>query len=179
MDVLDEIKANLESNTNLTDEVKARMFDLVVLFHQKLPDVDLGRLKEKIKDVKLGKIGVYEGKGPVIYDALKNEISFCRKKLEGDYDPDHMMMKGLLGMISSRENYYGFDKDGKLRSLNIGYTEMLANFIVGNEGVCDYEEELLATDLISQIIGQETLFVAYFSNDTEIVFKKMVEMEGG
>ena len=177
MDIVDEIKNNLTANENLTDEVKDKIFELVIIFHQKFPDVSLERLKEKIKDVKLGKIGVFERKGPVIYDALKNEICFSRKKLEGDYDANHLLMKGLLGMISSMEDYYGFNNDGRLKALNVGYTEMLANFLVGNEGVCDYEEELLATNLISCIVGQDTLFHAYFNNDADTVLKKMLEAE--
>lgn len=179
MEILDEIRSNLAANESLTSEVKTKMFQLIVLFHQKFPDVNLERLKEKIKDVKLGKIGVFERKGPVIYDSLKNEICFSNKKLHGDYDANHLMMKGILGMISSYEDYYGFNKGDSLRALNIGYTEMLANYLVGNEGICDYEEELLATNLISQIIGQDTLFNAYFNNDAEIVYKKMLEAEVG
>ncbi len=179
MDILDEIRSNLATNANLTDEVKDKMLELTVLFHQKFPDVSLERLKEKIKDVKLGKIGVFERKGPVIYDSVKNEICFSSKKLQGDYDANHLMMKGILGMISSYEDYYGFNKDGRLRALNIGYTELLANFLVGNEGTCDYEEELLATNLISQIIGQDVLFDAYFHNDSDVIFKKMLEVEVG
>ena len=107
MDILDEIRSNLATNANLTDEVKDKMLELTVLFHQKFPDVSLERLKEKIKDVKLGKIGVFERKGPVIYDSVKNEICFSSKKLQGDYDANHLMMKGILGMISSYEDYYG------------------------------------------------------------------------
>ncbi len=179
MDILEEVKMNLEANNNLTSEVKDKMFELTILFHQKFPDVSLERLKEKIKDVKLGRIGVFERKGPVVYDALNNVISFSNNKLQGDYDANHLMMKGILGMISSRENYYGFNKDDKLYALNIGYTEMLANFLVGNEGTCDYEEELLATNLISQIVGQETLFNAYFNNDSDAILRKMLEVEVG
>lgn len=179
METLDEVRSNLEANQNLTSEVKAKILELCVLFHQKFPTVSLDKLKEKIKDVKLGKIGVFERKGPVIYDALKNEICFSNKKLQEEYDADHLMMKGILGMISSNEDYYGFNQNGKLRALNIGYTEMLANFLVGNEGVCDYEEELLATNLISQIIGEDTLFEAYFTNNADLVYKKMLEAEVG
>jgi len=179
MEILDEIRSNLAANQNLTSEVKTKMFELCCLFHQKFPDVGLEKLKEKIKDVKLGKIGVFERKGPVIYDALKNEICFSNKKLHEEYDANHLMMKGILGMISSNEDYYGFNQNGKLRALNIGYTEMLANFLVGNEGVCDYEEELLATNLISQIIGVDVLFQAYFTNNADLVYKKMLEAEVG
>jgi hypothetical protein len=177
MDILDEIRSNLAANENLTSEIKTKMFELIVLFNQKLPDVSLEKLNEKLKDVKLSKISVYERRGPVVYDVIKNEIAFSNKKLKDDYDANHLMMKGLLGMISSANDYYGFNKDNSLRALNVGFTEMLANFLVGNEGICDYEEELLATDLIAQIIGRELMFEAYFNNDAEIVYKKMLEAE--
>lgn len=177
MDILDEIRNNLAANENLTSEIKTKMFELTVLFHQKLPDVNLESLRDKIKDVKLGKISVYERKGPVIYDVIKNEIAFSNKKLKEDYDANHLMMKGIIGMVSSSNDYYGFNKDNSLRALNIGLTEMLANFLVGNEGICDYEEELLATNLIAQIIGKDTLLNAYFNNDAETVYKKMLEAE--
>ena len=177
MDILDEIRSNLAANDNLTKEVQEKIFELTVLFHQKFPAVSLERIKEKVKEVKLGRIGIFERKGPVIYDAVKNEICFSNKKLQGDYDANHLMMKGVLALIASTETYYGFNRDDSLKALNIGYTEMLANFLVGNDGICDYEEELLATNLISQIIGEETLFNAYFNNDADTVYKKMLEAE--
>ncbi len=177
MDILDEIRSNLTANVNLTEEVKDKIFELTILFHQNFPDVSLERIKEKVKDVKLGRIGVFERKGPIIYDTVKNEICFSNKKLQEDYDANHLMMKGVLALISSTDTYYGFNKDDKLKALNVGYTEMLANFLVGNEGVCDYEEELLATNLISQIIGEDTLFNAYFNNDADAIFRKMIEAE--
>lgn len=177
MDILDEIRSNLAANSNLTEEVQDKIFELTVLFHQKFPDVSLEKIKEKVKDVKLGKISVFERKGTVIYDVIKNEICFSNKKLHEDYDANHLMMKAVLALISSNDNYYGFNKDDGLRALNIGYTELLANFLVGNEGICDYEEEVMATNLISQIIGEETLFNAYFNNDSDLVYKKMLEAE--
>ena len=53
MEILDEIRSNLAANQNLTDEVKAKMFELCVLFHQKFPDVNLGKLR-KNKRCKVG-----------------------------------------------------------------------------------------------------------------------------
>lgn len=177
MDILDEIKSNLATNENLTEEIKADMFNLIVIFHQTFPDISLEKLDSRIKDVKLGKIGVFERKGPIVYDAVKNEIALSNKKLKGEYDANHLMMKGILGMISSADTFYGFNTNNRLRALNIGYTEMLANFLVGNEGICDYEEELLAADLASQIISPEEMFSAYFNNSGETVYKKMLEAE--
>jgi len=177
MDILDEIRSNLETNGNLTEEIKADMFDLIVIFHQNFPNIDLEKINSRIKDVKLGKIGVFERRGPIVYDVVKNEISFSNKKLRDDYDANHLMMKGILGMITATDNYYGFNKNNNLNALNVGFTEMLANFLVGNEGICDYEEELLAANLVSQIIGKDTLIDAYFNNDAELVYKKLLEAE--
>ncbi len=177
MDMLDEIKSNLESNQSLTQEVKDEILNLIILFHQTFPNVNLETLKSRIKDVKVGKITIYERKGPVVYDPIKNEILLSRRSLEDDYDARHMMMKGLLGVISACDNYYGFNKNDSLYALNLGFTEMLANTLVGNEGTCDYEEELLATNLISKIIGRDVLFDAYFNNDAETVYQKLLEAE--
>ncbi len=177
MDKLDEIKTNLSNNQSLTPEVKDEMLQLIILFHQTFPNVSLETLKEKIKNVKVGKITIYERRGPVVYDPVNNEILLSRKSLEGDYDARHLMMKGLLGLIASCDNYYGFNKNDSLYALNIGFTEMLANTLVGNDGICDFEEELLATNLISRIIGKDILFDAYFNNDAEVVYKKLLEAE--
>ena len=70
-------------------------------------------------------------------------------------------------MISSTETYYGFDKDEKLTALNKAVTEMIASSIVGNEGICDYEEEIVCANLISKLIGVDTLIEAYFNNNAD------------
>lgn len=177
MDILEQIKVNLNNNPNLTLEVKNELFELIILFHQKFPNVSLETLNNKIKELKMGKITKYERIGPVVYDAVKNEILLNKKCVENDYDVRHLMMKGLLGLISSADNYYGFNKNDSLYALNVGFTEMLANSLVGNEGKCDYEEEILATNLITKIIGRDVMFDAYFNNDAEIVYKKLLEAE--
>lgn len=177
MDILDQIKSNLNDNPNLTLEVKNELLELIILFNQEFPNVSLETLNSKIKDLKIGKISKYERVGAVVYDVLKNEILLSKSSLESDYDVRHLMMKGLLGIISSADNYYGFNKNDSLYALNIGFTEMLANALVGNEGRCDYEEEVLATNLISKIIGKDVMIDAYFNNDAEIVYKKLLEAE--
>ncbi len=177
MDILDQIKSNLDANESLTKEVKDEIFQLIILFNQTFPDVSLEKLSSKIKNVKVGKITLYERKGPVVYDAVHNKILLNIKSLESDYDVKHLMMKGILGMISACDNFYGFNRNDSLYALNMGFTEMLANTLVGNEGICDFEEEVLATNLISRVIGKDIMFDAYFNNDAEIIFKKLLEAE--
>ena len=41
------------------------------------------------------------------------------------------------------------------------------------------EEEVLTTNLISHIIGRDIMFDAYFTNDAEMIFKKLLEAEVG
>lgn len=177
MVMLDNVKSNLENNSNLTQSVKDEIFNLIILFHQKFPNVSLDVLNSKIGNVKIGKSSIYERKGPVVYDAVNNEILLSRRGLEEEYDIKHLMMKGILGLISASDNFYGFNRNDSLSALNLGFTEMLANTLVGNDGKCDFEEEVLATNLVSMIIGQDILFDAYFNNDAEVLFKKLLEAE--
>ena len=178
MDVLNQIKINLDNNKSLTEAVKEQIFELIVLFHKTFPEVDLKNLEERIKELKVGKLSLYERRGPVVYDSLNNEILLNRRSLDEDYDVNHLMMKGLLGCITAKDNFFGFNKNDSLYALNMGVTEMLANTLVGNDGKCDFEEELIATNIISKIIGRDLLFDAYFNNDAEIVYKKLLEAEG-
>lgn len=179
MDVLDQIRTNLDSNQTLQQDIKGEMMQLIELFHNTFPEVSLDTLINKIAEVKISKMNLYDRRGPVVYDPVNNEILFSKKCLEGDYDANHMLMKGIIGMISACDNYYGFNKNNSLAALNLGVTEMLANVLVGNEGTCDFEEELLATNLISKIIGRDIMFDAFFNNDAETIFKKLLEAEVG
>ena len=158
MDILNQIKSNLDSNDSLHQNVKEEIFDLINLFHQTFPDVDLNTLNERIKNVKLGKNELYDRRGPVVYDVVNNEILLSKKSLEGDYDAKHLMMKGIIAMISSKDDYYGFNKNNSLYALTIGFTEMLA---------------------ISKVIGRDIMFDAFFNNDAETIFKKLLEAEVG
>lgn len=179
MDMLNQIKSNLDNNNSLQQSVKDEIFELINIFHQTFPDIDLKSLNERIKDVKIGKDDLNIRKGPVIYDVVNNEILFSKKGLEEDYDPKHFMMKVIIAMISSCDNYYGFNKNNSLFALTIGFTEMLANTLVGNDGICDFEEEVLTTNLISKVIGRDIMFEAFFNNDAETIFKKLLEAEVG
>ena len=178
MSFLEEIRISLKSNPNLTEEIKNKLFELVVIFNKKMPDINLSRLNEKLKTVKLGKLGKFERKGTYYYDVFKNEILFSRN-LEGDYDIDHLLTKAILQMSTSTNTFTGFNSDDRLRALNLAYTEILANYIVGNEGDSDLEEEMLVTNLLSHIVGKDTLYNSYFTNNGEPIIKAMQDAEVG
>ncbi len=175
---LEEIRLSLKNNPNLTDEVRNKLFELIIIFNKKLPEINLSRLNEKLKTVKFGKISKYEKKGTYYYDVFKNEILFS-KDLEGNYDIDHMLTKAILEMSTSTNKFTGFNSDDRLRALNLAYTEILANYIIGNEGDSDLEEEMLIANLLSHIVGKDTMFNSYFMNDGMPIIKAMQEAEVG
>ncbi|MBQ2946495.1 MAG: hypothetical protein IJE04_01405 [Bacilli bacterium] len=178
MSFLEEIRMSLKSNPNLTDEIRNKLFELIVVFNKKIPDINLSRLNEKLKTVKLGKLSKFERKGTYYYDVFKNEILFS-KELESNYDIDHLLTKAILQMSTSTETFTGFNSDDRLRALNLAYTEILANYIVGNEGDSDLEEEMLVTNLLSHIVGKDTMFNSYFTNNGEPIIKAMQDAEVG
>ena len=176
--VLDDIKESLQRNPNLTPDVKMKIFELVMIFHKKLPAINLNRLSEKLKTVKIGRLSKYERKGTYYYDLFRNEILFSRD-LENDYDIDHLFMKAILQMSTCTNTFTGFSSDDRLRALNLAYTEILANYLVGNEGISDLEEEMLVTNLLSHIVGKDTMFNSYFTNNGEPIIRAMQDAEVG
>ena len=178
MDSLELIKSSLVNNNNLNGEIKSKIFDLVTLLHKKLPDVNLSRLSEKLKSVKIGKIGKFEKKGTYYYDVFKNEILFSND-IESNYDIDNLLMKGILQMATCTKTFTGFNSDERLRALNLAYTEILATFLVGNDGDSDLDEEMLITNILSHIVGKDTMYNSYFTNDGEPIIRAMEDAEVG
>ena len=54
-------------------------------------------------------------------------------------DAKHSLMMSVLSIITAKDNFYGFNDTGTLEGLNKGITELIANFLVGNE--VDLDEE--------------------------------------
>lgn len=178
MNTLEDIKVSLSNNPNLNDDIRNKIFELVIVYNKKLPEVNLSKLNEKLKTVSFGKIGKFERKGTYFYDVFNNKILFSNS-IEGPYDIDHLLMKAILQMSTSTNTFTGFHSDERLRALNLAYTEILANYIIGNEGESDLEEEMLVTNLLSHIVGKDTMFNSYFSNNGLPIIKAMQDAEVG
>lgn len=177
MDILDIVKSSIDSNSYLDSSIKAKLFEMIVIFHNKFPDINLDRFNELVKTVKLGRIGKYESRGPSIYDVLENEILFSPDRLKLDYDLDNLFMRNVLSMITSTGTYSGFNSDSDLLALNSAYEEILANYLVGNGEISDQEEEMVITNLIGVLVGEDTLFNAYFTNNGDLIKKEIKTIE--
>lgn len=178
MNSLDGIKISLQNNVNLNDEIKNRLFGLVEILYKKIPEVNLNRLGEKLSTVRINKMSKFERKGIYFYDLNKNEILFS-SELKHNYDIDNLLVKALLEMSTATNSYTGFNSDERLNALNQAYTEILSNYIIGNEGDSLLEEEMLIANLLSHIIGKEAMYHSYFSNDGDTIIKAMQDAEVG
>ena len=170
---LNEIKNSLNSNPNLTDDIKDCLMELISLFNSKFPDVNLANLNERLKTLKIIKGSRFLIKNSSYYDPIDNEILINLVKIDDSIDCKHVLMRELLNMITAKDNFTGFNKDNAYEALNIGYTEILTNYLVGNEEISEYEDEIIATNMIAEVIGNDTLFNAYFNNDETLIMNSV------
>ena len=170
---LNEIKNSLNSNPNLTDDIKDCLMELISLFNSKFPDVNLANLNERLKTLKIIKGSRFLIKNSSYYDPIDNEILINLVKIDDSIDCKHVLMRELLNMITAKDNFTGFNKDNAYEALNIGYTEILTNYLVGNEEISEYEDEIVATNMIAEVIGNDTLFNAYFNNDETLIMNSV------
>lgn len=169
--MLDKIKESLNSNPYLTDDIKVNITDLVEIFNEQFPSVDLTNLIEKLKTLQIEKGSKFVVRGLSQYNPIENKILITLSQLEDDTDCKHILMRELLNVMTSKDNYTGFNIDNEYVGLNVGYTEILANLLVGNESVNEYENEVIAADLMLSLIDEQIVFNAYFNNDINLILE--------
>lgn len=173
---LDAIKNSLDTNEYLTEEMKDDIFELTVVFNKQFPEVALDNLSEKLKNLKIEKINSFLTKKVSKYDLNRNTIYFNAKELSKLYDVRHLLMLEILNIISTSNEYSGFNYEGKFEALNIGYTEILANYLVGNNGEeLVYPHEAVMANLLSIVIGNDIMQKAYFENDYKLLLNAVKE----
>lgn len=166
---LNEIKNSLNSNPNLID-IQDCLMELINLFNSKFPNVDLTNLNERLKTLKIIKGSKYLVKNSSHYNPITNELLINLSKIDIS-DCKHILMRELLNIITAKDNYTGFNKDNAFEALNIGYTERLTNYLVGNEAESEYEDEIVASNIFERIIGEGKMFNAYFTNNASLIFE--------
>ena len=171
--MVNQIKNSLNSNAYLSNDLKDNILELIIIFNSKFPDVDLTNLNERIKTLKILSGSKFVMKGLSKYYSDKNEIVVSKSIINNDVDCKHILMRELLNVISANSEFTGFNKDNMFEGLNIGYTELLTNFLVGNEYDSEYEEEIVAADLVMQMIDSDTMKKAYFTNDISLILKEV------
>lgn len=178
--VIESVLESLTMNTTLDDNVKEEIKGLIIIFNKFFPNISLKNLEERLKGLKVEKSSKFVSKRIFSYSPMTNTLSFNMEELEKNYDSRHVMMSALLTIMTAHDNTYGFDQDNKLITFNTGYTEILSNFLVGNESELSlFDDEVIATNLIAEVIGNDTLFEAYFSNNPKLVMDAILKEGDG
>lgn len=173
---LDNIKNVLESNDDITQGIKENLFELIVIFNNKFPEVNLDNLASHLHTLKIKSSGKFFTKDVSMYDCKNNVLYFNKYSMSEEYDFKHVLMFELLNIISSNHTYTGFNVDGKFEALNIGYTEILANYLVGNSGEkLLYPNEAIMANMIGIVAGNDNLFDSYFKNDAKILLSALTK----
>lgn len=176
MDIMDNIKASLEKNSNISKEVGDGIFELVIIFHNNFPNINLENLNKRLKTLKIEKTSKFEKSHISNYSFKKNILYFNSDEISKQYDAKHVMMFEILNIITATDKQTGFNTDNRFLALNVGFTEIIANYLVGNNGeLLLYPDEAVVTNLIMTIVGFENMLYAYFNNDSKYLLNKLME----
>ena len=132
MNELDVTYSAIDANETFTDALKENFKELLTIFHQNFAGVSLEDFNKRIKGMEVKRGNKYITKDAVEYDPKKNVLYLNEEKLN-TVDAKHELMYAVITMISAYEDGFGIGSQEKLKVLNVGITEMLANFLVGNE----------------------------------------------
>ncbi|HHW69615.1 MAG TPA: hypothetical protein GX747_04680 [Tenericutes bacterium] len=174
--MVDVIRETLYSNRNISDDVKDNLFELIIVFNERFPEVSLDNLNNRLMSLKIEKVSKYLRRTISYYDFRKNILYFNIEEIKKGYDMKHILMFELLNIITSTKHHTGFNLDNKFEALNVGFTEILANYLVGNNGdKFIYPDEAISANLISIIVGAENLHISYFNNDARYLMESFVK----
>ena len=173
--MIEEVYTSINSNANLDEKFKDNLKELINIFNKFFPMVSLENLNERIKTLKVDKINKLISKEVVDYNSIDNILLFSLEEIEKNYDIKHVLMHGLIRIITAHDNTFGFNQNDKFLALNIGYTEIITNFVIGNSSEFTlFDDEVIATNLIAEIIGNDVLFQAYFTNNPSMIAETLI-----
>lgn len=175
INIEDVLKA-VDSNSSIEANVKEDIKNLIIIFNNQFPNVDLSNFANNIMELKIEKSNKFINKRVVKYNPMTNVLEFNIDEINKGYDMKHILMHGLLYVISTKDGQMGFIYNNKLKALNAGYTEILTNNLVGNDGEISYlDDEVISTNLIASIIGNDILFECYFTNNYNKLMRTLLD----
>ena len=163
----------IASNENLSDPLKEQFMGLTQVFHQTFENVNLDNYNERIKSLRIKRGSKLFIKTDSEYSPRENILYLNEDKLM-ETDACHSMMMRTLEMVTAKDNYYGINDNGKLEGINAGLTEIIANNLVGNEGAEKHCDEMVLTNLITEVAGFNNALNAYFNNNSAYFTKPFI-----
>lgn len=176
---IENIKGILDENDNLSNEIKDNFLSLIEIFIKTFPEVSLKNLCNNLKDLKINKVSKYVTDSYAYYNGESNTLFINYSKITDEDDIRHIMMHQLLDIITYNGSFSGFNQNNFFRALNIGFTEILTNNLVGNEGENTYyDDEVIASNLLASIVGFDVLKNCYFENNAKVVLENLINAGG-
>ncbi len=177
--MLENVFKAVDENPAIEEGLKQNIKELVTVFNGIFSSIPLDNLEQRLKTLRIEKSNRLVSKRIYKYLPKENVLTFDLKQIEAGYDIKHVLMSSLLCIITAHDDTYGFDIDNRLVTLNVGYTEILSNFLVGNETEdVLFEDEIIATNVISDFVGNDVLFEAYFKNQPNLVLDALIKLDG-
>lgn len=133
MVAIENTKLSLEKNQQMTDNLKINILELVTIFNKAFPEVPLDNFNERISSLVIERGTKFLNKEALEYDCKNNILSISEALLEEEKDAKHALMVAVLKIITAKDNFYGLASDKKYTALNEGITEVIADFLVGND----------------------------------------------
>lgn len=175
---VEEIKQTLSTNQNITEEVKSNIIEITQIILNNLPTIKLDNFNERLKTLVIEESNKYVHPGIAEYNPLTNILRISKPDLEQG-DAKHILTHQLLNVITAKDDYTGFANDKNFKALNRGFTEIIANNLVGNDSdVSYYDEEVNAASMTALLIGHEAMMNAYFINDSKVILNEIIAMGG-
>ena len=175
MITLENIKGTLDKNNKLNDEIKDNLYSLIHLFNSRYPEISLDNLNKNLETLEIVKSNKFINKRISKYNPVTNILEFNVDRMNEDYDMKHVLMHQLLNIITNNGEFYGFNKNNKFEALNEGYAEIITNYLVGNESDNeDLHDEVITTNMIALMVGNDVLFDAYFNNNVEALVNSLI-----
>ena len=177
MEAMQKVIDAINGNGRISYEDKIRLVDVISEFYKRFPSVSLDNLCKNLRSlmgVEVGSKLVY--KQAYEYSAAHNRIFMNREQQNNpDVDLRHSLMKAVLAMITQNSIYYGFNSDSRLEALNEGFSEILANNLVGNESrKSQFEDEQILVNFVGKSVGFDKFAQAFFENNPELLMKELL-----
>lgn len=175
MENIEKVKEALNKNNKLDIQVKSDLLYIIEQFYLRLPNISLEKLCHNLKELNIVPGSMYVYTDSMQYVPGANEIVINQRKLNSkSVDGENALMKSVISMATTEGISFGFGVNRDLEALNFGFLEVLANNLSGNRGESDYEDEQRLVNLIFTADDFDTLFDAFFKNDSELVIKLLL-----
>lgn len=166
----------LEQNSSIDREVKENMKELILIFHERYPNISLQHLVRILPTLTIVKSNKWVNPRIFKYNVYSNVLEFNTEEMEKGFDMKHVMMSAILSLIACDGEKIGFNVENRFEALQAGYIEMLTNLLVGNEGDNSYlENEVISTNLLCTMIDADILFESFFGNDATRITQALLD----